>query len=92
MFQTYSSFMLAQRSMNDTHVEENLAGVANLVEFTESIVEFIVVVAGEGRDPSLDFLCSWSLAPTLFTMNDTTARGIKMIAEATPWGKKKTWK
>ena len=53
---TYSSFMFAQRSMNDTHVEQNLAGVANLVEFVESIVEFIVVVASEGSNPSLDFL------------------------------------
>lgn len=52
--------MFAQRSMNDTHIEENLAGVANLVEFAQCIVEFIVVVASEGRDPSLDFLCGRS--------------------------------
>lgn len=48
--------MFAQRGVNHAHVEEYLAGVANLVELAERIVEFIVVVASKGSDPSLDFL------------------------------------
>jgi hypothetical protein len=55
---TYSSFMLAQRGMNNAHIKQDLARVGNFVEFVECIVEFIVVVASQGRDPSLDFLAS----------------------------------
>jgi hypothetical protein len=63
---THSSFMFAQRSMNDTHIEEDLAGVANLVEFGECIVKLIVVVASKGCDPSLDFLPSQSALPCVY--------------------------
>lgn len=48
--------MFAEGGVNDAHVEEDLACVANLVEFVEGIVELVVVVAGEGGDPSLDLL------------------------------------
>lgn len=50
--------MLAQRSVNDTHIEEDLASVADLVEFGEGVVKLIAVVASKGSDPSLDFLCN----------------------------------
>ncbi len=48
--------MLAKRRVDDAHVEQNLARIGDLVEFAKRIVEFIVVVAAEGRDPRLDFL------------------------------------
>lgn len=36
--------MLAQSGMDDTHIEENLARVGDLVELSKGIVEFIVVI------------------------------------------------
>lgn len=58
--------MFAQCGMNYAHVKENLARVTDLVEFSQGIVKLIVVVAGQGRYPSLDFLwqavCQWSCA------------------------------
>jgi hypothetical protein len=48
--------MLAQCGVDDTHVEEDLARVGDLFELAEGIVELIVVVAGEGGNPRLDFL------------------------------------
>lgn len=52
----YSFLMLAKRRVDDAHVEQNLARIGDLVEFAKRVVEFIVVVAAEGRDPRLDFL------------------------------------
>lgn len=48
--------MLAESGVDDTHVEEDLGGVCDLVELADSVLELIVVVAGEGSDPGLDFL------------------------------------
>ena len=53
---TYSFLVLAECGVDDTHIEEDLAGVADLVEFIEGVVEFVVVVAGKGGDPGLDLL------------------------------------
>ena len=48
--------MFAESGVDDAHVEENLARVADLIELAERIVELVVVVAGQGRNPSLNFL------------------------------------
>lgn len=40
----YCFLMLAQSGMDDTHVEENLARVGDLVKLSKGIVEFIVVI------------------------------------------------
>lgn len=53
---TYSLLMLAERGVDDTHVEQDLARVCDLVKLAEGIVELVVVVASEGRYPGLDFL------------------------------------
>lgn len=53
---TYSLFVLAEGSMDDTHVEENLAGIAYLFEIGERIVKLVIVVSCEGRNPCLNFL------------------------------------
>lgn len=45
---TYSFLMLAESSINDTNVEENLAGLGNLLEFEDSIIKFIVVITTQG--------------------------------------------
>ena len=42
--------------MDDAHVEENLAGVGDLVKLSQSILELVVVIATQGRNPGLDFL------------------------------------
>jgi hypothetical protein len=42
--------------MDDTAVEEDLGGVGDAVEVLQGVLEFVVVVVAEGRDPSLDFL------------------------------------
>lgn len=55
--------MLAQRSVNYTHIEEDLAGLSDLVELADSIVEFVVVVSSKSRDPSLDFLLRLAFNP-----------------------------
>lgn len=54
-------FMLAQRRVNDTAVEEDLGGICDVVEFLEGIVKGVVVVVGECGDPSLDFLEIFSM-------------------------------
>jgi hypothetical protein len=48
--------VLAESSMDDAHVEEDLAGVGDLVKLSQSIFELVVVVATKGRNPGLDFL------------------------------------
>lgn len=64
---TYSFLMLAQCGVDNAHVEENLARIADLVKFAKSIVELIVVITSQGGYPSLDFLCNeTSLAYTSF--------------------------
>lgn len=42
--------------MDYTAVEQDLGCVGDLVEHLEGVVEFIVVIAGQGCHPSLDFL------------------------------------
>jgi hypothetical protein len=54
--QTYSLLVFSQGCVDDAHVEQDLGCVANLVELPEGLVELIVVVAAQGRDPRLDFL------------------------------------
>jgi hypothetical protein len=44
--------------MNDSHVEENLGGISDNLEVLQRLVEFIVVVPAEGRDPRFYFLCT----------------------------------
>lgn len=53
---TYSLLVLPQRGVDDAHVEQDLARIGNLVKLAEGIVELVVVVASEGRNPGLDFL------------------------------------
>lgn len=48
--------MLAESGVDDSHVEEDLAGVGDLVEFADGIFELVVVIAGQGSNPRLDFL------------------------------------
>lgn len=55
---TYRLLVLAESGVDDAHVEEDLARVADLVELAERIIELIVVVAGQGRNPGFDFLQS----------------------------------
>jgi hypothetical protein len=54
--------MFAEGGVDDTAVEEDLGRVGDGVEVFQGLVEFIVVVAGEGGDPRLDFLQWWWLA------------------------------
>lgn len=42
--------------MDDTHIEQDLGCVGDLVEIREGFVELVVVVTAEGRDPCLNFL------------------------------------
>ncbi len=51
--------MPAQRSVNHTHVEEDLGRVRDLVELAQRGIELIVVVLPQGRDPCLYFLYQW---------------------------------
>lgn len=51
--------------MDDTHVEQNLGRIGNLLEISQSFVEFIVVVSREGGDPRLYFLQELSIARLL---------------------------
>ena len=52
----YSFLMLAQGSMDDTHIKENLGRIRDVVEFLQRLLEFIVVIAAQGRDPRFYFL------------------------------------
>lgn len=56
---TYSFLMLAESSMDDTDVEEDLAGIMDFGKLVQRVIEFIVVVSSKGCDPSLDFLEQW---------------------------------
>ena len=51
--------MLSQCGVNHSHVEEDLAGLSNLVELADGIVEFVVIVSGQGSHPRFDFLQFW---------------------------------
>lgn len=53
---TYGLLVLTERGVDDAHVEQDLGGVGNGLKLPKRIVELIVVVAAEGRDPCLDFL------------------------------------
>lgn len=48
--------MLSQRRMNNTAVEKDLGGIGDVIELLQRLVEFVIVIAGERGDPSLDFL------------------------------------
>lgn len=45
--------------MNDTHVEQDLGSVGNVLKVLERLVKLIVIVVAKGRHPSLDFLYRW---------------------------------
>lgn len=53
---TYSFLMLAQCGVDNAHIKENLARIADFIEFAKSIVELIVVITSQGGYPGLDFL------------------------------------
>ena len=53
---TYSLLMLSECGVDHTAVEQDLGRVGDLVEDFQCLVEFVVVVAGEGCHPGLDFL------------------------------------
>jgi hypothetical protein len=48
--------MLTERSMDDAEVEEDLGSVRDGLEAPEAVVEFVVVVRCERRDPGLNLL------------------------------------
>lgn len=48
--------MFTERGVNNTTVEQDLGCVGDLVENFQCLVELVVVVAGEGCHPGLDFL------------------------------------
>jgi hypothetical protein len=56
--------MLAQGGMYDTHIEQNLGGICNVLKLLQCIVELVVVVPRQGRDPSLYFLVKGSAQET----------------------------
>lgn len=52
----YSFLMFAQGGMDDAHIEENLGRIRDIVKFLQRLLEFIVVVTAQGRDPRFYFL------------------------------------
>jgi hypothetical protein len=48
--------VLAERCIDDAHVEQDLGGIRDPVKGLERLIELIVVVELEGLDPCLDFL------------------------------------
>ena len=56
--------MLAQRGVDDAHVEEDLGCVGDLLELLQRLVELIVVVAPQGGDPGFYFLWRMSVGWT----------------------------
>lgn len=66
--------MLAQRGVDDAHVEENLARIANLVELGKSFVKLVIVVAAQGRDPGLNLLHKPRLSAYAAPSSDKTMR------------------
>lgn len=70
--------MLAQSGVDDAHVEEDLAGIANLVELGKSFVEFVVVVATQGRDPGLNLLHKPRVSAYTTPSSDKTIRPISL--------------
>ncbi|KAK1241789.1 hypothetical protein MKX07_007612 [Trichoderma sp. CBMAI-0711] len=71
---THSFLVLAQSGVDDTHVEENLACIANLVELSKSFVKLIIVVATKGRDPGLNFLHKPRVSAYATPSSDKTTR------------------
>lgn len=53
---THRLLMLTECGMNYAAVEQNLGCVGDLVKDLQCDVELVVVVAGEGCHPRLDFL------------------------------------
>lgn len=52
----YRFLVLSEGGVDDTHVEQYLAGVGDFLELGEGVVELVVVITSEGGDPSLDLL------------------------------------
>jgi hypothetical protein len=48
--------MLAQRSMYDSAIEENLRSVGNVVEDLQGFLELVIVIVGKRFHPCFDFL------------------------------------
>ena len=59
--------------MDDTNVEEDLARIANPRKLPDGIIEFVVVVSSQGRNPSLDLLDLGSARFTLGAQRRGTA-------------------
>lgn len=53
---TYGLLVLAKGGMDHAHVEEDFGGVRDLVELAQGVLELVVVVAAQGRDPGFYFL------------------------------------
>lgn len=48
--------MFSKCGMNNTAIEQNLGSIRNLVEDLQCLIELVIVVAGEGCHPGLNFL------------------------------------
>ena len=58
---TYGLLVLAERCVDHAHVEEDLGRVGHLLKLPQRLVELIVIVPAQGRNPRFYFL-SWLLA------------------------------
>lgn len=80
---TYCFLMLAQSGVDDAHVEQNLARVGDFVEFAKSIVELIVVVPTQGRDPSLNLLRKPTVSAYATPPSNNTTRPLLLPVSTT---------
>lgn len=53
---THSFLVLAEGSMDDTHIKEDLGGVGDLLELAQCLVELIIIVPPQGGNPRFYFL------------------------------------
>lgn len=53
--------MLAQRSVDDAAVEEDLGGVCNPAKDGDGVLELVVIVVSQRLNPGLDLLLSASV-------------------------------
>lgn len=65
--------MLAQRSVDDAAVEEDLGGVCNPAKDGDGVLELVVIVVSQRLNPGLDLLLSASVyyhgrIPSLHTL------------------------
>lgn len=58
--------MLAQRSVDDAAVEEDLGGVCNPAKDGDGVLELVVIVVSQRLNPGLDLLLSASVYHGLF--------------------------